>query len=333
MFCKTTENIINDRRVEAYSLLRILRKELPTSIPRNFPLVSLATTSDGRISVYKNIQFNTQKVKRKIKFDDSTFKPTLNTLSKIPLGVTEGQYLNSCRNMRLTSFLREHLKISKLKDDKIRDLSNKIVYTLCTDLTTLKICKTPKDHVLLYDIACSCMSPKDRYYNTSLKRYLYDKKYLWPSIWYHYNPHTKGVFLQVAGRGVARTILVRSDIKKDFVEYYDNIYAESGIYSDIFREILNKKGFKPKRGYYTTIVNTVFKVPAIWVFGQPVCPLPFHDCVSYGFGVHFDKEKNVFYFGPISKIPKPSKIIGDSYEYRGYLDKDLNSAHISVRLK
>lgn len=325
MFSKRVETLIEGKTIETYAFLRILRKELPNFIPKNFPLVDIIASNINHINVYKNIQFDTTKVKRKIYLNESTFKPTLITVKKTPSNITEYQYLKTLTSFRLTSFLTKYLKLAKygFKDNEIRDLAQKIMNTLHKGLVGVVVCDTPKDHIALYKIAYSCMSPKSNYSATWLKTYLYKNHGLWPSMWYHYNPHTKGIFLQFGNKGVSRAILIRQNINAPFREYWRSIYSESLIYNKMFVDVLHKKGFRSRSSNID--VTCYFKVPAIQVFDKPICPLPFHDCIR-SLSCRFDKKENVFYFGSYGRFTN----LRGSYCYEGYIDSSLNPAHETI---
>ena len=338
MFPASIETIVHDRSIETYALLRLLRKELPGLIPTNLPIIALNKHKTDQLTVYKNIQFDVANVKRKIKFDCPTFNPALESLEKTAKYSTPFKHLKVKENLKVTSFLIKYLNLPKmgLKSNEIRDIANNITHTLHKNLLKVVVCKSLKDHVTLYEVhAFSCMSPKngdnedyDDEYTTDLKTYLYKKYGLWPSMWYHYNPHTKGAFLRVGGRGVARTILLREDTKQEFDKYYRSIYAESWFYRDKFEDCLKRKGL---RSLNSISINTAFTVPAIKIFKIPICPIPFHDCISRGHWCHFDSKKNVFHFGPQNQIPSPSKVVGSPYTYNGYMGASLNPAHRIIK--
>lgn len=329
MFSKRIETLLERKNTETYAFLRALRKEVPDFIPKRFPLVSLSSFVD-HISVYKNIQFDTTKVKRKIWLNETTFKPTLKIVKNIPLALTEYQYLKTSTHSRLTSFLVKYLDLKKhgFKDNEIRDLAQKIMHNIHKGLTDIVVCDTPEDHVTLYEVhAYSCMSPKGRgEYSSWLKTYLYKNHKLWPSMWYHYNPHTKGIFLQFGNRGVARAILIRQNIKKPFKEYYRNIYAESSMYRSMFVNILRKKKISQRWEYGGVALTSTFKVPAIQVFSKPICPLPFYDCMGSPISCKFNKKDNTFSFGPYGKFTN----LNGPYHYKGYIDSDLMCAHETI---
>ena len=335
MFSERIESIIKDKSIETYAFLRILRRELPDFIPSTLPLISLSTSSEEFIKVYKNIQFDVGEVKRKIWFNNDTFKPTVKGLEGYLQYTTEDKHLGVNNTLKLTSFISKYLDISNstLKDHQIRDISNSIMHSLHDNLANLVECNSPKDHVTLYEVhALSCMSPKQtsyQEYNTNLKTFLYKKHKLWPSMWYHYNPHTKGIFLRMGKRGVARTILLRQNVKGKFNCYYRNIYAESFFYKDKFKLMLeNNEGLSSR--IQTISITNVFKVPAILLFSIPICPLPFHDCVNYEYYCYFNKTEKVFYFGPKDSLPSTAKCVGSSYAYNGYIDANIAAAHRTI---
>lgn len=333
MFSKSIDNIINEKSNETYAFLRLLRKELPDLIPSNLPLISISTPSEGSIRVYKNIQFDVTKVKRKIWLDNDTFKPTIKGLEGKLQYTTENGHLGVSFSLKLTSFLSRYLNKNSLKDHQIRDISNSIMHSLHTNLLSVVQCNSSEDHVALYEVhALSCMSPKQHEYseyNTTLKTFLYNKHGIWPSMWYHYNPHTKGVFLRVGKRGVARAILLRKDVNKEFKNYYPTIYAESGFYDRKFQTILQQEiGLKPE--YDNVSIQNRFKVPAILLFSIPICPLPFHDCITGCYSCYYNKNEKVFYFGPKNSLPSTANTIRDPYNYCGYIDANMNIAHLSI---
>jgi hypothetical protein len=328
MFSKSIETLLDSTCPEAYVIFRIIRKEFPDSIPIKLPLASL--NGEGRVRVYKHIQFNTKLVKRKIKIDEDTFKPTLIGLKRKLKTVPETNYLKVNETVKLTSFLIKYLRLNKsgLKDNEIRDYSQKIMHKILKNSAKMVICETPEDHIALYEVhALSCMSPKSTSYNTWLRNYLYKEHNLWPSMWYSHCPYTQGVYLKVANRGVARAILIRKNPTHKFKKYYGIIYAESGFYRSLFLAILKNKGFTASCYDNRPNINSVFKVPAIQILEKPICPLPYHDCLSRGYYCHFNKKENMFYFGPKKLLPKSAKLLGSSYYYRGYFDSDMQPAH------
>ncbi len=328
MFSRSIDNLVNKECPKTYALLNLLRKEFPDLIPPKLPLLSF--TQANHVTVYKNIQFDTREVKRKVKFNDSTFKPTLIGLKKKPQAVTQTQYLRSKDNIKLTAFLIRYLKLNRygLKDNEIRDSAQKITHSLYTKLGNIVICETPSDHIDLYNVhALSCMSPKSKSYGTWLRKYLYTVHGLWPSMWYAHNPQTQGVYLKVGTRGVTRTILIRQDIRHKFKKYYRRVYAESPFYRELFEKILKKKGFVCNSYGNRPHLTTVFEVPAIQIFEKLICPLPYHDCLSNDYWWCFDKKKNIFSFGPRDLLPNSAHRIADPYHYRGYMDHEGQPAH------
>lgn len=330
MFSPSTETIIRNTSKDTYALLRLLRKDkvLLPHIPLQLPVISLGRYD---IKTYKNIQFATKEVKRSIRADESTFKPTLNLLKKSSRITVKS--LETAQRIKFTTFLNTYLKLrnSSLKDNEVRDLSNKLLHTLRADSRELVLCKTLQDYSDLYTKvhAYSCMSPISTYRDTKLKRYIYRKHNLWPSMWYYYNPHTKGVFLKVKGRRVARAILLRTNSKGKFTRCH-SVYAESVVYRSLLIEILQSKGIEI--GSLISI-NTTFKVPAIKILRKSVCSLPFHDCVSGTYGCFYNKKEDAFYFGPINKLPKECQRLENSYYYNGYLDSQLRPAHMHILVR
>ena len=333
MFSPSIESLVNNTKADTYSLLRLLRKELPEHIPTELPLISLGFSEEhgGRMTVYKNMQFDTRVVKRSIKLDEQLFKPALAILDKKPEQVSQSSYLRTQQRLKFTSFLIKYLKLrdTTLRDDEIRDMANKLIHILYKDSLKTVICSTLKDHSELYTKvhAQSCMSPGASGYNNWLKSCLHRNYGLWPSMWYYYNPHTKGVWLEVSGRKVARTILLRRNTKGKFNKFY-SVYAESRIYEDLFVEQLSRAGLDYNDDCEAPIIiQKVFKIPAIRIFEEPICPLPFHDCIDDNYYVYFNKEENVFYFGPKRDLPSSAEPIYDPYDYNGYIDSQIRPAH------
>ncbi len=329
MFSPAAEAIIKETSKDTYDLLSFLRKEktLSSMIPVQLPVVSLV---NGTIKVYKNFQFDPREVKRSIKLGKTVFKPTLNFLQRNSYITVKS--LEVVQYIKYTTFLNTYLRLkySFLKDSEIRDLANKLSNTLHRGSTKFILCKTLQDYSDLYIKvhAFSCMTPKPKY-DSRLKTYLREEYGLWPSMWYYYNPYTQGVYLKVRDRLVARAILIRHKPREKFTRYYDDIYAESGFYRDLLKDMLEDRGFSV---CYGTQIDTVFKVPAIKVLEKPVCPLPFSDCIDYEYSCFYNKKENAFYFGPNNKLPAGSIEIG-SYDFSGYIDSELRPAHrhLSVR--
>lgn len=324
MLSTSTEIIIKNTSKDTYALLRLLRKDksLSPHIPLQFPVISLGRYD---IKTYKNIKFATKEVKRTIKANENTFRPTLDLLKKSSHITVKS--LETSQRMKFTTFLNTYLKLrnGSLKDNEIRDLSNKLLHALQVDSKELVLCETVQDYSDLYTKvhAYSCMHPTSSYRESELKRHLYNNRNIWPSMWYYYNPYTQGVVLKVKGRRVARAILLRVNPKVKFTRCH-SVYAESSFYKELFTNLLKIKGIN--RGNSVNI-NTVFKVPAIETLNGPVCPLPFHDCVNNTYGCFYNKKENVFYFGPIKKLPKGCQRLDSPYAYNGYIDSKLHPTH------
>lgn len=336
MFSRAIENIIVSKSTETYDFLRILRRELPDYIPSNLPLVSLRSNLNNRLYVYKNIKFDPTQVIRKIRLNADTFKPTFENLKNKLQYCTEVSYLQRGESVKLTTFLIRYLKLNNttLKDNKIRDIVCSIMDSLYYDFTKVVYCKSVKDHVELYTKvhALSCMSPKNREYpeyNSDLKTFLHKEHNIWPSVWYYYNPHTQGVFLCVnGGRKVARTILIRTDVTKPFSIRSSGIYAESEFFSTKLMYMLDDLNFAVS--YDCVAITKTFTVPAILLFKKPICPLPFHDCVSNYYSCYYNKEEKVFYFGPKTELPETAIVLGTPYCYCGYINSSMRPAHTSI---
>ncbi len=323
MFNKSVLDGIESKRVGTALLFNALRRDFPRSIPKNFPMISLNGV-DTHIIVYKNLLFDSKRIKRSVPIIKEVFRPTITLLRKKPNFVTEVQYLNSKKSIKMTQFLLEYLQLGNLKTDELRDYSQLIMSKLYKKSINMVFCETPEDHIKLYEIhAFSCMTPKSTYpeYNTWLKTKLYKDYRLWPTSWYSYNPHTQGVYLTVNGRGVARVILLRQDTKKEFKHYYYSIYAETNTYRELLRNKLENLGM---RSVTSIKIITPFIVPAITKFSIPICPLPFHDCIRGPLYCRFDSKKNEFHFSP--KNTKKASLLGGSYEYRGYITSTLSRA-------
>jgi len=334
MFSPIIDSLIEDNSKDTYALLRLLRKEIPDLIPEKLPLVSLGIEEQygGRLQIYKNIKFDPSLVKRKIYVTPDTFKPTIVALDRVrlPKNTTTTQYLKTRRQLKFAGFLSRYLKLKdKLKDSAIRDLASKMSCSLYRNTFKIVYCKTLQDHIDLYTKvkAHSCMSPSSSYKSTLLKTHLFEKYGLWPSMWYYYCPYTRGAILQVKGSLVARTILTRQSVKGKFTGFYA-IYGVSEVYADLFRTLLKKKGFADRYCNYRSevVIKSVFKVPAIMAFNQPLCPLPFHDCVENRYRCKYSKKDNVFIFGPINR----HSMCVSSYGFNGYMDSTLNPADLSI---
>lgn len=212
-----------------------------------------------------------------------------------------------------------------LKDDQVRDIAEKFE-NLFGD-TSMFLCKTVEDYTLQFKCnAPSCMRISGGY-DTELWPKMEKKFGIWPSAWYHFNPYMQGVYLARKGgtEVVARSFLVRDTVTEEF-KRFGGIYAISGAFNQVLREMLEDAGYKDadKIGAYRDVVSirSLFEVPAYELDGKLYCPLPFSDDCKKGFGVYFDTEKKVFVFGPTAMLPKGNTAVLSMYAHHGYISAE-----------
>ncbi len=194
---------------------------------------------------------------------------------------------------------------------------------LCTH-PLLTFCRTPADYYTMFSCETgSCMThDAQRYFPVGGKFLRYG---IMNAMWFHYNPHTQGVFLQDEdGTVLARNILLRDDVTKPFSQYFGDRQAVSPGAGMLMREILNDLGYEQYGvglwGGQLTITEP-FEIPGYELDGKMYCPLPFHDSVDTDYFIAYDHERNVFEFGPIDAKPMDRRTISNhsTYDYNGFV--------------
>ena len=184
----------------------------------------------------------------------------------------------------------------------------------------LHFCSTPEDYTKMFEVPCgSCMVLNPKGYMHDLWHYIKDTFNLYPSAWYHYEPHSRGVWLEEDGKLVARAMVYREDANVDVWPLFNDIKAISFGYGNKLEDMLSKK-HKRLKGPIPTI--TIFDMPGIDT-GLPlegvVCPLPHCDAHRKDFSVTYDISAKIFTFYPDHLAPDHAYKIEATYNHNGFI--------------
>lgn len=226
----------------------------------------------------------------------------------------------------MTKVIAEHTNLKELgfKDDQIAKMAEGIS-TLVAPLR-LVFCEKPEDYYTMYKTKNgSCMTVGSSYYGEwSSKSWITiaEDTGMYPSAWYHYQPHAKGGYLLAGDTPVARFMVYRTDLTKDEWPCYGDIkYSNHAFYNEVVAR-LKALGKTAIPSSVDTLVD--FRVPALYheLLGKgtvPHCPLPFADSQRKDFSVAYDENTDEFVFGK-SSLHKEWKAVPDMYTWRGYID-------------
>lgn len=240
-------------------------------------------------------------------------------------------------NQKLTTYIAKLLGHGGQGGNVIRDMGVAIINELFgEERFKLVNCKTVEDYIEMYHThSYSCMGIHNRHtseYNTYLREYMLKTQKLWPSIWYKFNPHTAGVYLQdkKTGRPVARTMLLRTKTDEDFKHFYAGVRGESDIYEAILEKKLTALGHTRQSKMHIT---ESFEVPAYFINKEKqaaIVPIPYHDEIYVPYRVAYLREKNCFVFGA-----SPSKLRQDGYMLTNTheIQTDIDKGWVGVDLK
>ena len=180
-------------------------------------------------------------------------------------------------------------------------------------------CVTAEDYTRMFSVPCgSCMVLNPEGYGHDLWRAIKQEFNLYPSAWYHYEPHSRGVWLEEDGVPVARGMEFRNNANMDVWPFYGDVKAISFGYADLMEDMLGE-GKRLISGIPTI---TEFEVPGIdtGIKGEGVvCPLPHCDAHRKDFSVTYDKGTKVFTFFNNKFAPKKAFMIDQTYDHNGYL--------------
>jgi hypothetical protein len=230
------------------------------------------------------------------------------------------------KTLSIARYLTRELKLIDLgwKDHQIRDLADKIEMDLNPANDDLVMCKTPEDYIEMYKAGSSCMTVGTNGYGhlKSICTSIWDEQKLWPTIWYHYNPHTQGVYLKYKGRPDARCFLLTGEGRGWHTS--SGIYASTYECSGRLRRLLDQQGFKtipykygdPNSGGKEKITQE-FRVPGVLHLDKYYGAVPNCDDIVKPFCVSFDPVTKDFVFGP-----KGDHQISNTYNYGGWINQD-----------
>jgi hypothetical protein len=336
-------NILIKHKASLIRLAEVLRKQKIDVDIRELPLAYPAE-DPTEITVHPNLILNLiRPLDVKGSLSNSNFrsnKPTaFNTLRAIfeadmahSMKKRKWDHIETVLGRKETTtyarFIRNHLKLAEkgLKDDQIRDIAQKIEYFFKPP--ELIYANTPSDYTEMFSCdAKTCMSPGSNHYSDVAKELT--KLGRSPAEWFHYNPHTQGVYMRKEGTVVARGMLVRTDTTKPF-KTFTNIVGSTPEFGKQLATLIKQAGYTSISGggdfyYYGTVdITTAFEVPAIEHKKKKYCPLPFHDSVRATYCFYYDEDKDVFIYAPLSGAPKDKKSIRNTspYDFKGFASTD-----------
>lgn len=222
----------------------------------------------------------------------------------------------------IARFMRNVLGMSDLgmRDDEIRDYAQKVVNWFKPP--ELIFCQTPEDYVDMFSVnAFTCMTHNSTHMSQVAKDILRDTGYF-SSMWFHFNPHTQGVYIRKNGKAVARAMIVRSETNENF-RHYTNIIASTNEFRASIEGLLRQAGYVCNNGdYYQVSIKEKFSVPAFEYKNKKYCPLPFHDSVKSNYAIVWNEGANAFEFSPVAtKTPNmPSVQSISPYDFHGMIE-------------
>jgi len=210
----------------------------------------------------------------------------------------------------------EHLKLDSL------DWPEPDVMTTHPLLT---FCRNPSDYFQMFSCeAGSCMTHEANSHFPVAREFM--RRGIMCGNWFHYNPHTLGVFLEEDGEVMARAILLRDDVTKPFAQMYHDVHGVSQGAKHLLRDLLQDIGYTTYQGsdglYRGQLtISEHFEIPGHELRGVQYSPMAFHDSVSTDYWVAYDAERKVFEYGPLETIPNNRRTISEhsTYTYNGFL--------------
>lgn len=193
----------------------------------------------------------------------------------------------------------------------------------------LNICTKPEDYVKMFDVQCgSCMVLGPKGFTGREMRLWHemkDKHNIHPASWYHFTPHSRGVFITIDGVPLARCMQYRDDLTKDEWPFFSDIKYTSYGARDLLYTIMNATECVYIQEKHTNTRDTVqaFEVPGYESSEGVVCPLPHCDFQTKDFSVTYDAERKVFKFWPDKDAPEDAVHIKSTYDHDGYLNSNF----------
>lgn len=232
------------------------------------------------------------------------------------------KFLFKRETMTLPRFLQRYFAdiLKDKKDHELRDIAEEVVAQLTP--ADVVLCEKPEDYIKMYRTKCySCVGvvpASQNHHGPATGKFwhsLLEEQNVWPTVWYHYNPHTQGVFSVRGDEPVARAFILKDAKGVDIG--FGGVYA----INDAERQALMAYLTQDRKLKNNTRLSLTasFKVPGIKSSKGYVCPMPHCDDIAKGFKVAFDKETQEFIFNP----PKEMKsiIIQDTYRHNGYINE------------
>jgi hypothetical protein len=320
----------------ASQFLSICKKYIPANLLLNAPLTVSVDGDPSKVSVFTNFKFVPD-----VSYIDNvnywvykhqTIKPILDQYKKDMADakaknrwstVNRGfKYLRKKEVMGISRWATRYLLLAQAgwSDDKIRDVSKQIEVDMSPP--DIIICEKPEDYFRMFQVKASysCMynDPNGKFnHHGESARVLWEelkKVGMFPSLWYHYNPHMVGVFSVVNGTPRARSFLIRPDLSKDEV-FHSGLYSETPSHAAQLENELRKRGYK--RGGFGHPITQNFRVPGVDSSAGIVCPLPHCDDVKKPMYVRYHKDSKEFEFS--GQETKGFVSISSTYDHAGYV--------------
>ena len=209
--------------------------------------------------------------------------------------------------LTIPRYLTRELKLKEdgWADHQIRDLAQELETEMAPP--TIKYCETPEDYITMYRCGMgSCMRVGSYTHLNGISAQLWNDLKTWPTIWYHYNPYSKGVFtVDSKGKPTSRVFILED-------KYFGSAYSDNFSHCDYMKKELETKGYR--QTYPNVVIEKEFRVPGVEYKDKWYGPLPHCDDFSKNFGVKFDTNTKEFIYG------REGMIVKNTYDFRGWLD-------------
>jgi hypothetical protein len=220
-------------------------------------------------------------------------------------------------------------KHSGFSDAQIRDIATAI--DEIRKPMELIYCNTPKDYIAMYTGGPdSCMAVKP---GTESNRFMWSQG-VHACSYYHYHPHTQGVYAKFKGKVAARTILYT---KEDGKQYYGRVFHSNDKIHQRFVESLVAAGHNalhpgvvPDKHRYGR--QAEFEIPAVEYQGHYYCPLPYMDNLHEKCYMEWDSVNKKFKVSQGPDTPKSNIVVTQQSGYINSNQLGTNQCHLCRKL-
>ena len=184
----------------------------------------------------------------------------------------------------------------------------------------------PQDYIRMFEVPCgSCMVLTPLFLGSEMKVWheMIKEHNIYPASWYHFTPHSRGVWMEYNGQPLARCMIYRLKRDQPWTTFGDIKCANNGAARVLWELMAEELDFI----YDSNPVHTrePFNVPAYYHprMKTMLCPLPHCDNQEKDFSVVYNQEHTRgaynFIFYPDDQAPDNAFKIKLTYDHHGYL--------------